>query len=211
MRIVMISDTHNKHNELEELPTGDVLIHAGDATWLGSVKEVTEFGDWLGAQKQFKHKIFVPGNHDLGFEDAEEAARELMSKDVHVLINQSVHIDGYHFYGNPWTPKHSRKFKWAFKYEREDSNKIWKDTPEGVDVLITHGPAFEYRDAVRNSKPAGCRGLLHRVLALKPKLHVCGHLHAGYGIEMNDNTIFVNASMCDDDYATGRPAIVVDI
>ena len=27
---VLISDTHNKHEELGELPAGDVLIHAGD-------------------------------------------------------------------------------------------------------------------------------------------------------------------------------------
>ena len=27
---VLISDTHNKHEELGELPPGDVLIHAGD-------------------------------------------------------------------------------------------------------------------------------------------------------------------------------------
>ena len=31
IRIVLISDTHNKHKMLE-LPEGDILIHAGDFT-----------------------------------------------------------------------------------------------------------------------------------------------------------------------------------
>ena len=29
MRLVVISDTHGLHNRIQELPEGDVLIHAG--------------------------------------------------------------------------------------------------------------------------------------------------------------------------------------
>jgi predicted phosphodiesterase len=30
MRLVVISDTHGLHNRIEDLPDGDVLVHAGD-------------------------------------------------------------------------------------------------------------------------------------------------------------------------------------
>lgn len=34
MKIVCISDTHTKHQEVI-LPKGDLLIHAGDVSWVG--------------------------------------------------------------------------------------------------------------------------------------------------------------------------------
>lgn len=32
IRVVVISDTHNKASEIKDLPQGDVLIHGGDFT-----------------------------------------------------------------------------------------------------------------------------------------------------------------------------------
>ncbi len=67
MRLVCISDTHEKHEELGELPAGDVLIHAGDATLMGEEGRIREFIVWF-AKQPHKHKILVPGNHDFYFE-----------------------------------------------------------------------------------------------------------------------------------------------
>ena len=55
VRLVLISDTHNKHRQLE-LPEGDVLIHAGDFTNRGTREEIQEFDAWLG-ELQFQHKV----------------------------------------------------------------------------------------------------------------------------------------------------------
>ena len=52
VRIVLISDTHNKHKMLE-LPEGDILIQAGDFTNNGTKDE---FNAWL-ASLDFQHKI----------------------------------------------------------------------------------------------------------------------------------------------------------
>ena len=46
MKIVCISDTHEKHKRIN-LPRGDVLIHAGDFTWVGKEKPILEFLDWF--------------------------------------------------------------------------------------------------------------------------------------------------------------------
>ena len=44
MKIVCISDTHNHHHVLDDnLPDGDMLIHAGDVAIHGSVAEIQEF------------------------------------------------------------------------------------------------------------------------------------------------------------------------
>ena len=36
MRLVLISDTHNRHLEMAPPPDGDVLIHGGDLTGRGT-------------------------------------------------------------------------------------------------------------------------------------------------------------------------------
>ena len=63
---VCISDTHT-HTKNLKLPEGDVLIHAGDFTYTGTPKEVSDFNDFLGKQN-FKYKIVISGNHELTFD-----------------------------------------------------------------------------------------------------------------------------------------------
>ena len=58
-RITGISDTHNKHNQLEgKLPGGDILIHSGDITSLGRKDEVKRFIKWFGKQ-EYTYKVFI--------------------------------------------------------------------------------------------------------------------------------------------------------
>ena len=69
MRIVCISDTHSLHGGMShEIPSGDVLIHAGDISNRGGEKDVTEFIHWFQDIKGFDTKIFIAGNHDFCFE-----------------------------------------------------------------------------------------------------------------------------------------------
>ena len=59
----MIGDTHMQHDRLK-LPSGDVLIHSGDFTNHGSLKEIQVFAAWLETL-DFEHIIIVPGNHGI--------------------------------------------------------------------------------------------------------------------------------------------------
>ena len=59
-----VADTHNKHEQLGDLPPGDILLHTGDCTNHGTLPEVVAFAEWMKRQ-QYKIKILVPGNHDL--------------------------------------------------------------------------------------------------------------------------------------------------
>ena len=70
MTILQISDTHNRHQLLTNLPTADVLVHCGDFTDMGTEEEALNFLNWL-IEQPYRHKIFVTGNHDLCLWEAE--------------------------------------------------------------------------------------------------------------------------------------------
>ncbi len=56
------------------LPPGDVLIHAGDFTSVGSIDDVKKFDQELKSLN-YKHKVVIAGNHELSFD--KENVRDL--------------------------------------------------------------------------------------------------------------------------------------
>jgi Icc-related predicted phosphoesterase len=83
--------------------------------------------------------------------------------------------------------------------------------PVGTDVLITHGPAFGLHDIVVNGTNTGCKDLLQRIIEVKPKVHVCGHIHEGYGSIKKGETRFINASVLNESYELVNKPIVFEI
>ena len=78
MKITHISDTHNKHNQLNgKLPGGDLLIHSGDISSLGRKREVESFIKWFNGIDNYTNKIFIAGNHDMSFD-----SEKLMQKKI---------------------------------------------------------------------------------------------------------------------------------
>ena len=144
-----------------------------------------------------KIKIFVPGNHDIGFETHENLYRK-MFKNTHVLIDESIIINGIKIYGSPWQPEF---YDWAFNLPRGPKLKQkWDLIPEDTDILITHGPPKRILDQAPDGFYCGCEELLEAVKRIEPTYHIFGHIHAGYGIETIGNTTFVNASSCTEQY-----------
>ena len=207
MRIVCLSDTHNCNHEID-VPDGDILIHAGDATIRGTIEEVAAFNRWF---KTFphRHKIFVAGNHDWLFELDNVRARSLLDPSITYLQDSSVQIDGVSIYGAPWQP---RFYDWAFNLDRgAPMSEKWAMIPDGVDVLITHGPPNGILDITPAGDNAGCEELRKRVEQVRPRLHVFGHIHLGYGIEDRNGTRFVNACTCDEQYSPSNAPVVVEM
>jgi Icc-related predicted phosphoesterase len=208
MKIVCISDTHLQHDF--EVPDGDMLIHSGDATWTGKEKEVIEFSKWFGSFPH-KHKIFVAGNHDWGFELDREYYTNLLPKDVFYLQDTGRGIEGIRVWGSPWTPEF---MNWAFNKKRGQSiASKWKLIPDNIDILITHGPPYGILDDAMYSGPVGCKDLLNAVHRVKPMYHIFGHVHEGYGVKYSTHcrTVFVNASICNQYYVPINKPIVIDI
>jgi Icc-related predicted phosphoesterase len=197
MKTTLISDTHGFHNQLQ-LEGGDLLIHAGDITTRGSKLEVIQFLEWFKIQK-YTHKIVVAGNHDWFFERATaKEIKAIMPKEVIYLNDSGICIDGFTIWGSPIQPVF---FDLAFNRERgKGIDKHWQLIPKNTDILITHGPPFGILDQTLRGKNAGCEMLLKKTNEIKPKLHVFGHIHEGYGVMTNDSTTFVNASVLDIRY-----------
>jgi Icc-related predicted phosphoesterase len=214
MKIVCLSDTHNC-NEQIEVPDGDILLHAGDATTIGNVLQIAEFNKWFSALPH-KYKIFVAGNHDWLFETDNGLARGILSKSIIYLQDSFVEIEGLKIYGSPWQP---RFFDWAFNLNRgAELAEKWKLIPLDTDILITHGPPNGILDEVPRkywTENTGCEELRKRVETLAEfgnlKLHLFGHIHCGYGQDEQFGVKFVNASNCDEKYEPTQPPIVIEI
>ena len=208
MKLVCIGDTHNKHRELI-LPEGDVLIHAGDCTDAGTLRETRDFLEWFSAQPH-KHKILIGGNHDYFFErSSSEEIAESTPDNIHYLQQEAVQLEGVTFWGSPYTPGSGR---WAFQSERGAAmKKFWQEIPVNTQVIVTHGPAYGIMDQVSDNTHIGCKELLHRIKEVQPEVHISGHLHNSYGVVSIGKTRFVNCSSLDERLRSIHPPLSIDL
>ncbi|XP_008842950.1 metallophosphoesterase domain-containing protein 1 isoform X1 [Nannospalax galili] len=196
-RFVCVSDTHSRTDPIQ-MPYGDVLIHAGDFTELGLPSEVKKFNEWLGSLP-YEYKIVIAGNHELTFD--QEFMADLIKQDFYYfpsvsklkpenyenvqslltnciyLQDSEVTVRGFRIYGSPWQPWF---YGWGFNLPRGQALlEKWNLIPEGVDVLITHGPPLGFLDWVpKKMQRVGCVELLNTVQRrVQPRLHVFGHIH----------------------------------
>jgi hypothetical protein len=208
MRITHISDTHNKHKQLDgKLPGGQLLIHSGDISSLGRKQEIESFIKWFDKQ-DYMHKVFIAGNHDMTFD------REILLRDklahfegrteydtecaegkpqwleeilgnlpngMYYLENSSIKLEGINIWGSPVSP--SFGYGWGFNKDRgHDINEVWSKIPMDTDIVITHSPIYGYNDRAQNTNQnVGCSDLYHRLHEVKPHLHFAGHIHEGHG------------------------------
>ena len=208
--IVVISDTHTMHKGLENkfnLPSGDIIIHCGDITGRGSEHTIHEFLKWYNNLNQFKYKIFIAGNHDTLFESYPFLAKNIINdyKNIIYLEDSGIEIDNIKFWGTPV----SRPFmNWAFNRPEEKLKMHWKAIPDDTDIIITHSPPYKIMDygPVTNDR-TGSPSLYYEIInRIKPKFHLFGHIHNGYGIYKQDNITFINASNLNEDYKiTNKP------
>jgi Icc-related predicted phosphoesterase len=206
MRIVCISDTHGRARDIV-VPDGDVLVHAGDLTGSGDLASIEDEADWLRSLPH-AHKVVIAGNHDWGFQREPDRARERMH-DLTYLEDSETTIGGLRFWGSPWQPWFA---SWAFNLERgAEIRAKWDLIPAGIDVLVIHGPPLGILDRTIADMNAGCADQLAAVQRVRPRLHVFGHIHEGYGRLDRDGTIFVNASTCNEWYQPVHAPIVVDL
>ncbi|KAG8271620.1 Metallophosphoesterase mpped2 [Homalodisca vitripennis] len=126
------------------------------------------------------------------------------------LQDEVVTLYGLKIYGTPWQPEFC---KWAFNLPRgEACLQKWDAIPDDTDILVTHTPPIGHGDLCCTGVRAGCVELLSTVQQrVKPKYHIFGHVHEGYGVSSDGKIIYVNASTCDINYLPNNPPIVFDI
>ena len=107
MDLVLLSDTHGLHREVQ-LPPGDLLLFCGDFTFFSrSIEEIADFNRWPGEQPH-RYKVLTPGNHE-DFLEQDPSRRALLSNTT-VLIHEGVEIDGLKLWASPVTPLWSGAF-----------------------------------------------------------------------------------------------------
>ena len=217
MIIDCISDLHGFYPELQG---GDLLIVAGDLTARDTFKEYMEFNKWM-CKQDYKKIIWIGGNHDGLVEKKEfDPIHEwVMDEDmnrfnsVEYLCNSGTEFEGLKIWGSPYTPTF---LNWHFMADRgSDIKKHWDLIPDDIDILVTHGPPYGILDEVERVTKwgtkkfnVGCEELSKALVRVRPKLHVFGHIHEGYGmyrpnlgfVDCPGYPIFVNASHVNENY-----------
>ena len=202
MDITFISDTHTA---TPPLPGGDILIHAGDLTYQGRTKETKKQLDWI-AQAPYKHKIIVPGNHEVDWEKGHVPFdRYCTDRNITYLIDSSVEIGGIKIYGSPRTPEFCG---WAYMHSQADIKKYWDMIPEDTNILLTPGPPYGILDMNEEGHHCGCPELLAAVDRVKPEVHVFGHVHEAHGEWQSSYTWFANVAIMNRAYdPVNKPTI----
>ena len=125
------------------------------------------------------------------------------------LENSSINLFGYEIYGSPYTPTF---YDWAFMQPDDKLIHIWKQIPDKVDILITHGPPKYIGDLTNQNIYAGSLSLLKEVQKrIKPKYHIFGHIHEGYGVYHDNCTTYINCSIMNVRYNPKNLPIVFDL
>lgn len=157
----------------------------------------------------------------------QEEVEEMLSKfpDIHYLNDSGIELFGLNIWGSPIQPNF---LNYAFNRNRNTKvngdgsiskyngrpitnsiKKHWDMIPNNTDILLVHGPPFEYGDLLVPRSRAdgeypkvGCFDLSISIERVKPKIVGFGHIHEGYSkIKGKDNIIYINSSSLNEDHS----------
>lgn len=213
MKILCISDTHSLHNKIpkEWFVPADIIIHSGDVTNIGELREIEDFCRWFDSL-DYKYKIFTAGNHDWGFQRREKEVADIIANypSITYLKDSSIIVDGVKIYCSPWQPFF---YNWAFNLQRgKEIQEKWDLIELDSSIVVTHGPVHGLLDMVPNGEFVGCKDLLNTLVTKLDDtiLHICGHIHCGYGYTYKYGKTFVNASTVNEMYMVTNKPILID-
>jgi len=189
MHILAISDLHGF---LPEIPPCDLLLLGGDYNKARDRDMQLrfmngEFRDWLH-NIEARYIVGIAGNHDFVLEEWPDLLHNLPWK---YLKDETIDIEGVKIHGSPWTPEYGN---WAFMKPDYRLIDYWNKIPEGLDILLTHGPAYRYGDETMTGEHAGSRYLTAAIKMKQPNSHVFGHIHEAHGIEDDGTTRYFNVA-----------------
>lgn len=207
MKIVIISDTHQRHGEFPKLD-GDVLIHCGDMFNLlnNNGSDLAAIDQWFGEQN-FDRVLCTGGNHDLPLEAALRRSPQPFRNAIY-LQDTGYEYGGKLFWGAPWVPDLSGH---AFFATAQELACRWSAIPLGIDVLITHTPPRSILDKSSRGYNLGCAKLLEAVYRTELKVHCFGHVHNSRGEFRHRGTTFINASSIMRGRSSVLEPIVVEL
>ena len=101
--------------------------------------------------------------------------------------------------------------------DRSEIKKAWDLIPNDTEIVITHGPPLGFGDigydeVERKDDFSGCLDLYEAISQrIKPKYHVFGHNHEGYGMTTDGVTKYINAASVNTFRKPANKPIVFDL
>ncbi len=196
MRVMAISDLHGY---LPEIPECELLLLAGDYCAnknLDAEKRFLkgDFSDWL-RNVPAKYKVGIAGNHDLIMQIDPDFAKGLPWI---YLRDSGVTLEGVKIWGTPWTVRYG---DWAFMEPEERLGHWFEKIPTGLDILLTHGPAYQVLDKNIAGKHCGSKELRGYVDMRIPDSVVHGHIHEARGIQQLGIIRYFNVAYVNEHFA----------
>jgi len=176
MKFLTFTDVHENQEAIEKLvqraSKKDIqfTVCAGDISTFGrGLKKI--LGKFNAPKKTF---YFIPGNHEEGI-DLDDAAKEFSH--CIPLHRKAVRLENYWFlgYGGGGFSQEDTEFR---KLARQ-----WYGSYKGEKmVFVTHGPPADTKVDLLQEHHVGSIDYRKFVERIKPKLHICGHLHETVGV-----------------------------
>ena len=238
MRIAVSSDWHGERPDIDAqdiIESCDALLLCGDI-FERNTDGVEQYLRGLTAAG--KRVIMTPGNHDIStyIPEADDdddrfydqfPMRKLRSVKwlwdklgVECLIDAGTLLGGLTVYGTPWTPEFCN---WAFMLPDtpEGLGQKYSLIPDGVDILIAHGPPMVEGCGIDSCHPKlyfqqpdhlGSRMLTEAIVAKKPRWFFCGHIHTGDHREcVVGGTKCLNVSHVNESYLPEFQPFVLEV
>lgn len=194
IKIVCVSDSHGKHNQLQ-IPKCDLFIFAGDSN-ITSFDKLLEFNKWLGTIDAPK-KIVIAGNHCSFLEQMDYYQTCSFFTNATYLASNHVKVFGLKIFGSPM----SKEFRnWSFMGSENKLQMYWDLIETDTDIVITHGPAYGWLDKNVDGENCGSVSLRNKLEELKIPYHITGHIHEQSNILKTKYTTIINASVLDEKY-----------
>ena len=190
MKLLLFSDLHADAaaaSRLVELSRDvDLMVGAGD---FGNRRREVSVCIEVLRQAPIP-SVVVPGNN----ESCEELVRACKAwPSATVLHGEGQQVCGLPFFGLgggvPITPFG----EWSYDFSETDAARLLENCPNGA-VLVSHSPPRGAVDIGASGRSLGSTAVRAVILRTRPRLVVCGHIHASGGQSgMVDTTTVVNA------------------
>ena len=227
VKVLAFCDVHESgYNGID--PTGhDIVLIAGDLQGFCCCSGPKPSARRIASQINWVNERFIPwcrkypgtqfvvvaGNNDeFALDPANPLLNQPEGSNIHYLQDSGIEIKGLKIWGTPWVKPKLHRIGALKPFERkdEDFRKALAKMPAGVDILVSHAtPAVEDSSiADLPEKHYGSEVLTEAIKEKKPKVCVCGHIHASHHYPvMLGETVIMNVSLIHNDrfHAEYRP------
>lgn len=192
MRILYLSDLHQKYGAFAKLPPADLILIGGDFTNCGSEQQLEEALHLLEAS----HPSFyaVGGNLDTAASD------KVLRRTGHLLpMDAPLVIGGYTILGVGGSNLCPVNTPNQWPDEEMERRLLALELPK-LDILVTHAPPHGFgADRIPSGLMVGSKAIAVLAAKTRPALHLCGHIHEAVGIYDENGTILVNPGPFGDE------------